>query len=167
MTLGIPTRGLALRSAPSVSSARHAPAPPLKDRVGGYILTSTRCHPSTFYLLPSPTSTKKTCVTPLLPIKIGEEERTPTPSTSTHRPCHGSTDQGKLLLALVGPESHDFNSQVVMGVTSGKQKGTFDAVADSGVLLATERGSTRPEPRPPWSLPLPPHLPLWMLQVLL
>lgn len=34
------------------------------------------------------------------------------------RPCHESAGQGKLLLALVGPESHDFN--LVMGVTSGK-----------------------------------------------
>lgn len=45
------------------------------------------------------------------PLKSGEEER-------ALRPCHGSADQGNLLLALVGPESHDFN--VVMGVTSGK-----------------------------------------------
>lgn len=92
-------------------------------------------------------------------LRSEKKKSAPPPSTSTHRPCHGSSDQGKLLLALVGPESHDFNSQVVMGVTSGKQKRTFDAVADSGVLPATERGSTRPEPRPPWSLPLPPSTP--------
>jgi len=61
----------------------------------------------------------------------------------------------ELLLALVGPESHDFN--LVTGVTSGKikklkkthKKRTFAAVADSGALSATERGSTHPKPRPP------------------
>lgn len=68
---------------------------------------------------------------------------------SAPEPCHESADQGKLLLALVGPESHDFN--LVMGVTSGIR--TFDAVADSGALSVAERGSTPPTPHPP--LPFP------------
>lgn len=66
-------------------------------------------------------------------------------------PCRESADRGKLLLALVGPESHDFNLQAVTVVTSGKR--TFDAVADSGALSATERGSTHPKPHPPSSFP--------------
>lgn len=74
---------------------------------------------------------------------------------SAPRPCHESADQGKLLLALVGPESHDFNLHVVNG--SDIRKRTFDAVADSGALSATERGSTHPKPHPPLSFPpLPP-----------
>lgn len=59
---------------------------------------------------------KKTCVFFYCPRRSTQARRRRVPP----RPCHESADQGELLLALVGPESHDFNLHVVMGVTSGK-----------------------------------------------
>lgn len=74
------------------------------------------------------------------------EKNAPPPSPHP-RPCHESVGQGKFLLALVGPESHDFNLQEVTEVRSGRR--TRGAVLD--------RGSSQPEhPHPP--PPSPSHL---------
>lgn len=164
VTLGNPTRGLALRSALSVSSARHAPTP--RWRTGSEGIYE---HPHAEIQQPLPSSPRQ-AKKPVFFFCYQEYRRRraphPYPTPLPHpQPCHESADQGKLLLALVGPDSHDFELQVVMAVTSGKR--TFDAVADSGALSATERGSTHPEPYPPLSSHLPQCLPLWVLQVLL
>lgn len=68
------------------------------------------------------------------------------------RPCHESAGQGKLLLALVGPESRDFTLREVTGVRSGRR-------ACGVVLDRVDPVSLNP--------PTPPPLSLWMLLVLL
>lgn len=79
----------------------------------------------------------------------------PPPPPLPPRPCHESAGQGKLVLALVGPESRDF-TLVVTGVRSGRR--TCGAVLDreDPVSLNTPTHPT-----------LTPTSPLWMLLVLL
>lgn len=104
-----------LRGRPRLFPRLNAPRLPAEGQGQRVHINTHTLRSDNLYLL-SPRSKKKKPVFSYVAEKIHSSPE----KKSAPWPCHESADQGKLLLALVGPESHDFNLHVVMGVTSGK-----------------------------------------------